>query len=86
MLPDLADEPVFFAVLLLVVAASVPEPLAPPAPCREPLAPPAPCADEPAAPPLAVAPCVPPTRPIRASTSQRTVVLWALSIEPVSTT
>jgi hypothetical protein len=73
---------VFF--LAVVVVVSVPEPLAPP------------CADDPLdpdcvddvlpAPALPVAPWAPPTRPIRASTSHRTVVLLALSIEPVSAT
>jgi hypothetical protein len=84
----LADEPVFLDVLLLLVAvASVPEPLAPLVPCaEEPLAPLVPCAEEPLAPPFPVAPWLPPTRPIKASTSHRTVVLLALSIEPVSTT
>ena len=79
------DEPVFFAVLLLlallVAAASVPEPL--------PLWPEEPLPlwpEEPLVPALPVPPWLPPTTPIRASTSQRTVVLTALSIEPVSTT
>jgi hypothetical protein len=91
--PDLEDDdedaPAFFFVVLLLVVAvlSVPDPLVPPAPWPEdPLAPLVPCPEDPLAPPFPVAPWLPPTRPIKASTSHRTVVLLALSIEPVSTT
>jgi hypothetical protein len=86
------DEPAFFLAVFLVVVVScpvppLPEPLPPwpvwlpdpyePWPDPEPVCPEA----FPAAPP-----CVPPISPINASTWHLTVVLFALSTEPFSTT
>lgn len=88
----LDDDPVFFAVLLLLLLvdvedASVPDPVPLPVPwADDPLVPPAPWLEDALEPFFPLAPWLPPTRPIRASTSHRTVVLLALSIEPVSTT
>jgi hypothetical protein len=98
--PDAPDEPLplealevdpAFALdvllLLLEPPALAPLPLEPPWASEPPEAPPA-C---PEAEPLvlllpAVVPWVPPTVPSSAATGQRTVVLFALSIDPVSTT
>jgi hypothetical protein len=87
-------EPAFLVVFALVVEplASVPlVPLVPDAPpwALEPPAPEPPA--WPAVPPVVPRPVpvvapVPPTNPIRASTWQRTVALFALSIVPFSTT
>jgi hypothetical protein len=83
---DLEDALLFF--FLVAAAASAPPPPEPPWP-PEPLAPPEPCPE--AEPlvlllPAVVPPWVPPTVPSKASTWLRTVVLFALSIDPVSTT
>jgi len=93
LLPPLVEvldvDPAFvLEVLLLEAGAAAAPPLEPPWP-PDALAPLAPC---PEADPLVllfpavVPPWLPPTDPSRASTWLRTVVLFALSIDPVSTT
>ncbi len=90
---EVDDEPAFVLLFALVAEPEVPLPPPPPVPDAAPwpLDPPAPAPPWPLVLPVVPRPVPvvapePPTRPIRASTWQRTVALLALSIVPFSTT